>query len=299
MKHAEGVDGAPGLNTGRAANSLASLYYAWGRLDKADSWATRADAILGGPLNARDERTANRRLLASILLAERRYVEGEAMIRALLNDLSERQAVGAYNDLAVAETSQGHLADAVPLAVRALELARQVFAPEHPMVATSLNNLAQIQRFQGQYLEAEKNYREAIAVWEHALGPQHPDTAKGVMNLAAFYHERGREAGAEDLYRRAAEAFEASLGREHALTLVARNELGEVMRSEHRYAESEKLSRATLGPLEASLGDHDPRVIRALTNYARLLGETRHASEAAAVRQRVEGLQHSFTGQNP
>jgi len=282
-----------------AAITLAAFYQAWGRLNKAEAFAVQADTVLRTLPDRTEERLANRRVLASILLSEGRYEEGEASMRSLLADLPPRSAVAAYNDLAVAETSQRHLGEAETLAARALELARQTFAPDHPLAAVSLNNLAQTQRFQGLYLEAEKNYREAIEIWRRALGPQHPDLAKGLMNLAAFYHERGREAGAEDLYRQAAPILDRAYGKGNPVTLVAWNELGEVLRAEHRYSESEKLSNATVAPLEAAVGQTDPRVIRALDNYARLLDDTRRVREASVVRGRIQSAAAGFRRPTP
>jgi tetratricopeptide (TPR) repeat protein len=159
---------------------------------------------------------------------------------------------------------------------RALDMAPRVLPGRQPLEAAALNNLAQICRFQGRYAEAEQHYREAIAIWEAALGPRHPDTAKGMLNLAALYHERGREAGAEDLYRRAESIFHDVYGDQHELTLVARSELAEVLRAERRYSESKRITAATLPALEARLGVADPRVIRALGNYERLLKDAQH-----------------------
>jgi len=296
---AERFDGADSRQAADAITALAEFYRAWGRPEEAEKFARRAESILSQIADATEERIASQRILAAVLLDAGRYAEGEELLRGLIDKLPERAAVGAYNDLAVAETWQQHFKEAKPWAEHALELARRVFPPKHRMIAVSLNNLAQIQRFEGRYLEAEANYREAIAVWEQSLGPRNPDTAKGIMNLAAFYHDRGRESGAEDLYRRASSIFESSLGKSHPFTLVARNELGEVLRAEHRYSESERLSRATLGPLENSLGDRDSRVIRALSNYARLLQETRRAREAAGIRHRIAGMGEGFRNQNP
>jgi hypothetical protein len=103
-----------------------------------------------------------------------------------------------------------------------------------------------------------------------------------MMNLAAFYHERGRETGAEDLYERAALTLERIYGKGSAELLVARNELADVLRAERRYTESERMGRTTLKALEKTLDARDPRVVRAVANYERLLGETRKPKEAAA-----------------
>lgn len=298
MRQADG-DGTTSPNAASAATVLAAFYHAWGRFDKAEAFASQADTALGALPGQTEVRLANRRLLASILLSEGRYQEGEALMRGLLADLPPGLAVAADNDLAAAEIAQGHPVEAEAWAARALGLARQTFPPDHPLAAVSLNNLAQGQRFQGRYLEAEKNYREAIEIWRRALGPRHPDVAKGLMNLAAFYHDRGRESGAEDLYRQAAPILESAYGKDNPAALVAWNELGEVLRAEHRYSEAEKLSQATVAPLEAALRATDPRVIRALGNYARLLDETRRSREASAVRGRIQSMAAGFRNPNP
>ncbi|GEM_PF-1253148 len=298
LKQIEGAAGHESGETARAVENLAALYLAWELPSQAEPYARRAAAIFEGLANDGEEARASHRLLGSILLAERRFSEAEELLRALLPDVSERAAIGVYNDLAVAESSQSHLAEAEPLARKALDLARRVLPPNHPLIAVSLNNLAQVQRFEGRYLEAEQNYRAAIDIWKRALGAGHPDVGKGLMNLGAFYHDRGRDAGAEDLYRQAASIFESVYGNNHPLTLVARNELSEVLRAQGRYSESERLSRETLAPLERTLGERDPRVLRALTNYARLLEETRHVRDAAAIRRRIDALQQGFRDPN-
>jgi len=67
-----------------------------------------------------------------------------------------------------------------------------------------------------------------------------------------------------------------------------------LLRAGRRFSESEGLSRATVEPLESALGEQDPRVLRALANYARLLDDTRRGVQAAAVRGRIQGLAGGF-----
>jgi tetratricopeptide (TPR) repeat protein len=286
FRNAEIAD-AHSLDTARAASALAALQYEKEELQSAESYAGRADGIFSELAGPQEEQAANQRLLASILIAGRRFVEAEALLHRMIQNLPDRLQVGPYSVLVAAAIEQNRLDEAESLARRALDLARRVLPPAHPLLAVCLNNLGQIQRFQGQYLEAEKSYREAINVWKGAFGASHPNVGKGLMNLAAFYHERERETGAEDLYRQALAIFDISYGKAHPLTLVARNELGDVLRAEHRYSESEKLSRETIGALEKLLGETDPRVTRARANYARIAEETR----VLAYRSRRQGAQ--------
>jgi len=274
LRNAETVDDA-GLDMAQAASAIAALQYERGKVETAEFYAERAGDIFSALAAPQEEQAANQRLLASILTAERRFAEAEALLHRIIQSLPERLKVGAYSDLATAAIEQNRLDEAESLAGKALDLARQVLPPAHPLLAVCLNNLGQIQRFQGRYLEAEKSYREAINVWKGAFGAKHPVVGKGLMNLAALYHEREREAGAEDLYRKALAILDVSYGKAHPLTLVARNELGDVLRAEHRYSESERLSQETMIPLEKLLGETDPRVRQARENYRRIAEESR------------------------
>jgi tetratricopeptide (TPR) repeat protein len=294
LRQAEAAAAPNAMETGRAASGLAALYLVWGQMPKAESMATRAQAIFDQLDSARTERLNNWSVLASVYIAQARYPEAQTLLHKVLEGADDKLALRAYNELALMAQRQDQLPEAESLALRALEMARRTLTPGHPTRAAILNNLAQICRFQGRYQEAEKYYREAIAIWVDALGPQHPDAAKGYMNLAAFYHERGREPGAEDLYRRAAGIFESAYGANDPQVLVARNELAEVLRAEGRYTESEKLGRSTLASLEEELSPQDSRLARALENRARLLDSTHQAKQAAAVRDRVHQMSLGF-----
>lgn len=211
-------------------------------------------------------------LLAKTNLAALYWSQGDSaraanLSRTLVDLVEDRAAVTLYGNLAAASIGLGDLEQADADARRGLELARRVFPAGDLREAPLLNNLAQVCRFTGRFLEAETLYREAIRIWETSLGEDHPDLARGLMNLAAFYHERNREAGAEQLYLRAAAILEKA---DPGLALVARNELADVLRGELRYTEARKLARATLSQMEATLAPGDPRLIRALQNWARL-----------------------------
>jgi hypothetical protein len=67
-----------------------------------------------------------------------------------------------------------------------------------------------------------------------------------------------------------------------------------VLRAERRYTESEKLTRLTMAEMERVFRADDPRLVRALLNYARLLGETRRGAQALAVLKKIPGMDASF-----
>lgn len=271
--------------------SLAIVSQARGDLVRAEALALRAQKLLtANPDLLEPERVNLNLLLAAIHIDRKRFADAEPLLQAVLPSARGSQAVSAHNSLAAIGIANGDY----PAAERHARIALDHAPAANPVTAMILNNLAQACRFQEKYLEAETHYRRAIEIWESVAGPSHPDLAKGLMNLAAFYHDRGREAGAEDLYRRAAAIFDRALGPDSHFVLVVRAELADVLRAEHRYAESERTGRAAIAAMEKSFAPGDPRLIRALAHRARLLAETKHPEEAAALLARLRSVSQSF-----
>src|SRR6266536_2354778 len=83
------------------------------------------------------------------------------------------------------------LADARPLAERALAIGEAAYGPNHPEVATGLNNLAQILRDLGRPQDARPLAELALAIGEAAYGPDHPDVATVRSNVAQILGNLG------------------------------------------------------------------------------------------------------------
>jgi tetratricopeptide (TPR) repeat protein len=96
---------------------------------------------------------------------------------------------------------QGKYQEAIPLAEKAVELAKRVYGPEHPKTAQSLNNMAELYRVMGEYVKAEPLFKEALQIYQKVLGPEHPDTATCLNNLAGLYGAMGEYAKAEPLFK--------------------------------------------------------------------------------------------------
>lgn len=267
----------------RVLDHLAVLYRVKGDLPQAEAYALRAGRLADGA-----EKAGNRQVLASIYLKEGRYSEARPLLLADTASTDARTAVTANLNLAVSALMQEDYQDAEGYARRALELAQNTLPRNHPAVATALQDLAQACRFQGQFVEAEQRYRQAIAIWQESLGPGHPDLASGLMGFAGFLHERQRDIAAEALQLRAIGILEKAFGKDDPQVLTARIELADILRTEGRYTESEKLSRVTVSAMQGAFRPNDSRLLHALMNHARLLAETRHKAEAAAILKQIE-----------
>lgn len=97
---------------------------------------------------------------------------------------------------------QGRYSEAARVAEEALTVAKKIFGPNHPNVATSLNTLAELYRVQGRYSKAEPLYKRALKIREKPLGPDHPHVATSLNNLALLHHAQGKYSEAEPLYKR-------------------------------------------------------------------------------------------------
>ena len=120
---------------------------------------------------------------------------------------------------------QGKYQEAIPLAEKAVELAKRVYGPEQPNTATSLNNLALLYWATGEYAKAEPLYQEALRIWQKVLGSEHPYTATSLNNLALLYQVMGEYAKAEPLYLEALRIRQKVLGPEHPDTAQSLNNL--------------------------------------------------------------------------
>src|SRR5580692_5691575 len=107
---------------------------------------------------------------------------------------------------------EGRYPEAVPLAEKAVELAKRVYGPEHPYTATSLNNLGELRQAMGEYPKAEPLLQEALRIRQKVLGPEHPDTALSLNNLGELYRAMGEYPKAEPLLQEALRIRQKVLG---------------------------------------------------------------------------------------
>jgi tetratricopeptide (TPR) repeat protein len=95
---------------------------------------------------------------------------------------------------------QGKYQEAIPIAERALEVAKRTRGSEHPETADALNNLGLLFNKTGDYAKAEPLYQEALRIRQKVLGPEHPYTALSLNNLGVLYEDMGEYAKAQPLF---------------------------------------------------------------------------------------------------
>ena len=108
--------------------------------------------------------------------------------------------------------SQGHYAEAIPLARIALDEDEKELGPEHPDTILSVHNLAVLLESQVDTAGALPLYERALEAQERVLGPEHPTTLDAMHQVAFALQQKGDLAQAESAYRRLLELRERILG---------------------------------------------------------------------------------------
>jgi tetratricopeptide (TPR) repeat protein len=229
-------------------------------------------------------------------------------IIASLNWLGDPQAQG-QDDLARlrAEISrllaQGKYAEAVPIAQRYVEQARQKHGEQHPEFAMAITGLAGVYRAQGRLAEAERLIERALAISEKALGPEHPEVGAALNNLAELYAAQGRFAEAEPLHKRSLAIREKVLGPRHPHVATSLNNLALVYMNQGRYPDAEPLLKRSLAVSEKALGPEHASVGQVLNNLAGVYWHQSRLAEAEplyrrslAIREKALGPEHPEVG---
>jgi len=195
---------------------------------------------------------------------------------------------------------QGKFAEAVPIAERAVALARERHGEEHAELGSALGWLAIVYQGQGRYGEAESLHKRSLAIREKAWGPDHPNVGAALHNLAVLYREQGRHADAEPLLRRSLAIAEKEPGPEHPVVGTALNQLAGVLRAQRRYAEAEPLYRRSIAISEKALGRDHPSGGNALNGLAELYrAQGRHAEAEPLLRRNLGIFEKALGPEHP
>ncbi|QPJ66578.1 MAG: tetratricopeptide repeat protein [Candidatus Nitrohelix vancouverensis] len=102
------------------------------------------------------------------------------------DEIDIRQA-DALNHQVMELYRAGSYSKAVPLAVNALEMRKEILGPTHPNVAVSMNNLALLYVSLGRYQQAERLYLKALKIFQMHLSMEHEHVSATLKNLEALY----------------------------------------------------------------------------------------------------------------
>jgi len=197
---------------------------------------------------------------------------------------------------------QGKYQEAIPIAERAVEMAKRVRGPEHSETADALNNLGLLFKKTRDYAKAEPLYREALQIRHKVLGSEHLDTATSLNNLGLLYKDMGEYAKAEPLLQEALRIYQQVLGKDHPSTAMSLDNLASLYRVMGEFAKAEPLLQEALRIRQKTLGSEHPDTAVSLNNLGELyetMGEYAKAEplyqEAIQIWQKILGSEHPDT----
>jgi tetratricopeptide (TPR) repeat protein len=197
---------------------------------------------------------------------------------------------------------EGNYQEAIPIAERAVEVAKRDRGPEQVKTADALDNLGRLFTKIGEYAKAEPLYQEVLQIREKVLGPEHRDSTGSLNNLAELYEDMGEYAKAEPLLQEALRIRQKVLGPEDFDTATSLSNLAELYEDMGEYAKAEPLLQQALRIDQKVLGSEDLQTASSLNNLATLyqsMGEYAKAEplyqEALRIRLKVLGSEHPDT----
>ncbi len=251
-------------------------------------------------------------MLTSVKPEEARSAD-TTLLKRILNDASERLAVGeisdeliaaelhhvvgdVYSGIALYSQSESHL-------TKAVEIRTRLLGEAHLDTLASMNRLGLAYTHLGWHDRAEAMLLRTLETRRRVLDDEHPDVLTSMHNLAMTQYLQGREADAEPLLLRTHEIRKRVLGEEHAETLQTANNLAILYYASERFAEAEPLYRKSLEVQRRQLGDEHPSTLGTITNLGMLYNSMERYEDAARlfemslpIKRRILGMGHPWTG---
>ncbi len=247
---------------------------------------------------------ANRATIRGDFAAAERHF-ASALARAETSSYNHDSLMGtALSHLAEVYRSNGRLADAEPMLLRALRHAEQAARMASTgAVALWRNreivalNLAVVYINRGRYAEAEPLCREALAALKSDPAATEEVRAVAEHNLAQVFVCRCQYAEAEDLIRQALDRVASRINRVSPASWVILASLADLCRRQGQLDDAESLARRALTLAEKSIyGPNHPYLSRYLNVLAETVRQRGRLDEAESLCLRSQALTEKAFG---
>lgn len=206
--------------------------------------------------------------------------------------------VDALSRQVVSLLDQGKPNEALPVAQRAVALARQLYGDNDLRTAKTLGNLGAVAGQLGAFDQGLPLLAQALKIRERLLEPDHEDVALSLNNLAFFLQRLGRANDAEPLYKRSLAIKEKVYGLDHPEVGSALKNLGLLYRAQRRFKEAEPALKRALAILEKKPGPPDLSVAQAVNSLAALYLDLNRNDEAGPLLERSLKIREDVLGPN-
>jgi tetratricopeptide (TPR) repeat protein len=186
--------------------------------------------------------------------------------------------------------------------LRALELDRRTFGPEHYRLAATYHQLGIIHDAQGEYAQALESYERGYAIEQKTLGPDHPLLAKTLIGMAVVHDERGEHERSVATLQQA-EAILRRVQADHPSLAFVYTNLGSALQALGRPREAFEQQERAYEAFQKRLGTaYETAAALQGMGMAKLdLDEPaqalRYSEQAEAMCERALGASHPICGQ--
>ena len=301
-KHIYGLGSA---EVAEALTALALMRADQSRLDEAERLARQAMTIQSGKPNANGSVSASTTIALGKILGQKGLHE-EAI--RLLNAEFERQSMDGAPNLELASVlsaladvnySAGHYDVCVPLYKQLVEMHRQIYGPNHPLVAGDFSSLGATMIDLGYYDEAEKYSRQALDLNRAYYGGDNPKVAANLTTLGRAFVYQKKYDQAADVLGQALSVQRRLFGPVHSSVAETLNELGNVASMRNQLDDAEAKFRRVVDVYRSIYGDHHSFVAIALSNVASIrMDKKDYAGAEIIYRDVVRRFSESLSADN-
>ncbi|MBS1805862.1 MAG: serine/threonine protein kinase [Acidobacteria bacterium] len=268
------IYGTESTEVAEALTALALMRADQSRLDEAERLAREAMTLESESLDPGASIFANATITLGKILGQKG--QHEEAIRLLNAELERQSGSGAPNTqlttllsaLADVNYNAGHYEVCVPLYKRLIEMHRQIYGPNHPLVAGDFSSLGATMIDLGYYDEAETYSRQALDLNRTYYGADNPKVAANLTTLGrAFIYEKKYDQAA-DVLGQALSVQMRLFGPVHSSIAETLNELGNVASMRNQLDDAEAKFRRVVEIYRSIYGDHHSFVAIAMSNVA-------------------------------
>ncbi|KAL9579128.1 MAG: hypothetical protein Q9212_005290 [Teloschistes hypoglaucus] len=188
--------------------------------------------------------------------------------------------IGIKLDLAIVIESQGRLAEAENLVMKALEDGEKHLGEKNATSLRAANQLSLIYQKQSRLEEAERLSIRAVNLGRDTMGAKQPDYLSYEANLAEIRFSQMRYKEAAAIGRRILEGYVDVLGDEHFHTNVQRVRLARYLEEQQLWEESNELYKIAIEQRKRLKGDEHDDTFRTMRWFALSLWDQGRRKEA-------------------
>ena len=283
------VENDPALAT-QVKHTIGRMYAAQGKYQEGKGYLEEAFAMQEELYGAYDSTTtAYMQQLATVVMR----LGDDSTARAMFDELLERNLEIFGPEHPRVATSIQHVAilekdreTMLHLLEESLAMRRALLPPVHSDIADGLNQLAIYHFHEGAFDTSVALLEESLGIVEALYSPAHPYTLAVIGNLSLCYSRLG-ETGASMAMQREIIGRLQTVKSDSSLQMAnAWNNLGVMLTKAGTFDEAEGAFRQALGIQEYRLGERHPRVINTQRNVAVVLGHLgRHEEGITLLRQ--------------